>query len=134
VHPRYTGDLDFFVNPSEENASRLISVLDDFGFANLGLGHSDFVEGDQIIQLGHSPNRIDLLTGITFEEAWETKLSAEIDGLPFFITSKEAFAENKRAIGRTARSRGHCFSRTGRDETKLSMRPGLVFTSPPDAG
>jgi hypothetical protein len=115
----------------------LISVLDDFGFANPGLGHSDLVEGDQIVQLGRSPNRIDLLTGITgvnFEEAWETKLSAEIDGLPFFIISKELLLKNKRAIGRPARSRGHCFSRTGRDETKLITPNGLAFTSPPDAG
>jgi hypothetical protein len=71
--------------------SRLISVPDDFGFANLGLGHSDFVEGDQIIPLGHSPNRIDLLTGITFEEAWETKLFAEIDGPPRFHNQQESF-------------------------------------------
>jgi hypothetical protein len=61
-HPRNTGDLDLCVNPTEENASRLVSVLDDFGFANPGLGHSDFVEGDQIVQLDRSPNRIDLLT------------------------------------------------------------------------
>jgi hypothetical protein len=36
--------------------------------------------------------------------------------------------------GSASRSRGHCFSRTGRDETKLITRRGLVFTSPPDAG
>jgi hypothetical protein len=54
----------------------LISVLDDFGFANLGLGRPDFVERDQIIQLGRPPNRIDLLTGIAgvkFEEACSTR-------------------------------------------------------------
>ena len=76
----------------------MISVLDDFGFANPGLGHSDLVEGDQIVQLGRSPNRIDLLTGIAgvnFEEAWGSqKLSAEIDGLPAFIVSKEFLLKN----------------------------------------
>jgi hypothetical protein len=51
----------------------LISILDDFGFADPGLGHSDFVARDQIVQLGRPPNRIDLLTGITFEEGWGDK-------------------------------------------------------------
>ena len=48
-HPHYTGDLDLFVNPSEENVSRSISVLDDFGFDDPSSGHSDFVERDQIV-------------------------------------------------------------------------------------
>lgn len=126
MHPRYTGDLDLFVSPSVTLAS-LIPVL----------GHPDFVERDQIVQLGRSPNRIDLLTGINgvnFEEAWETKLSAAIDGLPLFHNQQIAFAEKQTRDRFAARSRGCCLSRTGRDETKLITRLGLVFTGPPDAG
>ena len=29
-HPRYTGDIDFWVNPRPANAERLMSVLDQF--------------------------------------------------------------------------------------------------------
>jgi hypothetical protein len=36
-HPRYTGDIDFFVRTTPENAERVLRVLDDFGFGNLGI-------------------------------------------------------------------------------------------------
>src|SRR5688572_12181965 len=31
-HPRYTGDIDFFVRPSVENAARVAAVVRAFGF------------------------------------------------------------------------------------------------------
>jgi hypothetical protein len=87
--PRYTGDIDFFVRADSENAIKLEAVIQEFGFGALGLSRKDFVEPDQVIQLGVAPNRIDLLTGlsgVTFDEAWATKLQAELDGIPV-ITS-----------------------------------------------
>jgi hypothetical protein len=33
-HPRFTGDIDFFVRPSTENARRLLRVLEEFGFGS----------------------------------------------------------------------------------------------------
>jgi len=35
--PRYTADLDLLVRPSPENADRLLRVLSDLGFGNLGI-------------------------------------------------------------------------------------------------
>lgn len=101
--PRYTGDLDILVRPSLENAERLVAVLNQFGFVESGFKPSDFVEPDQMIQLGRVPNRIDLLTGITgvaTKNAFEKKVSAELEGLPVFILSKDLLVQNKRAVGR----------------------------------
>ena len=56
-----------------------------------------------MIQLGRAPNRIDLLTsisGVTVEDAFSTRMSTELEGLPVFILSKEALIRNKRAVGR----------------------------------
>jgi hypothetical protein len=61
-YPRTTGDIDFFVEVSEENAGKLIAVLGEFGFASLGLTRQDFLEPKTIVQLGHPPNRIDIVT------------------------------------------------------------------------
>lgn len=33
-YPRYTGDFDFFVKPSPENAKRVVAVLQAFGFGD----------------------------------------------------------------------------------------------------
>ena len=101
--PRYTGDLDILVRPSPENAERLATVLVEFGFAQSDFKASDFIEPDQIVQLGRAPNRIDLLTGISgvaTGEAFEKKISTELAGLPVFMLSKDLLIENKRAVGR----------------------------------
>jgi hypothetical protein len=101
--PRYTGDLDILVRPSQENAERITAVITEFGFAESGFQKGDFVEPDQIIQLGRIPSRIDLMTGITgvaTSEAFATKLSAQLSGVPVFILSKELLIQNKRAVGR----------------------------------
>ena len=101
--PRYTGDLDILIRPSRENAVRIGTILRDFGFANTAFSEADFVEPNQMIQLGRAPNRIDLLTGISgvlTEEALETKVSTDLEGIPVFVLSKELLIQNKRAVGR----------------------------------
>ena len=61
ARPRYTGDPDIFVRPSADNASRLLAALHEFGFGESGLSAADFLQPNQVIQLGRTPNRIDLL-------------------------------------------------------------------------
>jgi hypothetical protein len=102
--PRATGDLDFFVRVSAENARGLKEVIDAFGFASTGLNDSDFLETDQVIQLGVAPYRIDILTGINavdFDEAWSNRVPGELDGLRVNYLSKDLFIRNKLAVGRS---------------------------------
>lgn len=103
-YPRFTGDIDLFLEISDENAERILNVIKRFGFAGLGLAKEDFLREDQVIQLGVAPNRIDLMTflsGVDFQEAWATREQAEIDGLKMPIISKEMLKRNKAASGRT---------------------------------
>jgi hypothetical protein len=102
--PRFTGDIDILVRSSAENAARVASVLGDFSFASLGLSADDFMESDKIIQLGHPPNRIDLITSITgvaFEEAWSGRVAASLHGIPVYFLNRECLIQNKRSTGRT---------------------------------
>jgi hypothetical protein len=102
-YPRTTGDMDFFVEVSEENAHKLEAVLNAFGFAGLGLTAKDFLEPGTIIQLGHPPNRIDLVTsisGVTFAQAWEHRVSDRIEGLIMLFVDKQTLLTNKAASGR----------------------------------
>jgi len=101
--PRYTGDLDILVRPTFENAHMLVHILNEFGFAESGFKAADFLEAEQLIQLGRPPTRIDLLTsitGVSSEEAFATKVPAELDGIPVFVLGKDALIRNKRAVGR----------------------------------
>ncbi len=58
--PRYTKDLDIWVECSSDNANRLVRVLEDFGFASLGVTAVDFETPDLVVQLGYEPNRIEI--------------------------------------------------------------------------
>ncbi len=101
--PRYTGDLDVLVRSSPENAKRLESALQNFGFGALGLKAADFVTSYRVVQLGVPPNRIDILTsitGVSFEEAWQGRAEAEVGGVRMNFIGRQALIQNKRSTGR----------------------------------
>ena len=101
-HPRYTGDIDFWVSAEPGNVDRLLGVLGAFGFASMGLDASDFGH-DTVVQLGQPPHRIDLLTaidGVSFTTCWKRKQTMAIDGLALNFIGLEDFKLNKRAAGR----------------------------------
>lgn len=101
--PRATGDLDLWVRPSEENATRVWSALIRFGAPLEGLREADLTEQDLVIQIGVPPVRIDLLTsvsGLTFEPVWAERIEVEIDGLTVPVIGRRALIVNKRAAGR----------------------------------
>jgi predicted nucleotidyltransferase len=103
ARPRYTGDLDVFVECGSDNAISLMEVIQDFGFGGTGIERADFQQPDYVIQLGRAPNRIDLLTGISgvsFEEAWANRVTASISGLDVAIISRKHLIQNKRAANR----------------------------------
>lgn len=75
-YPRSTKDLDICIKISEENAEKMVKVINDFGLGSLKLKSEDFLKRDFITQLGHEPVRIDILNdidGVSFEDAWENK-------------------------------------------------------------
>jgi hypothetical protein len=102
-HPRYTGDVDFLIDTSPENAARVAAAVSDFGFGSLGLQEGDFRAPEMVIQLGRAPNRIDLLTSVaavSFEEAWKTRVETRLGGLPVWVISKDLLVQNKLAAAR----------------------------------
>lgn len=103
AEPRYTKDIDFFVEGSEENAEKLLNALAGFGFKNIGLSKADFIKSENIVQLGVPPVRIDLmtsLTGLDFAAAWENRVTGKYGGIQTFFVSKADLIQNKMAIGR----------------------------------
>ena len=102
--PRFTGDLDIFVNPDAANAHRILTALEAFGFASVGLTPSDFERPDQVVQLGEPPVRIDLITsitGVSWDEAWAGRVTGRYGDMPVYYIGREQFVANKRATGRT---------------------------------
>jgi hypothetical protein len=102
-HPRFTGDIDFLFRTTPTNVHRILSALAAFGFGSLGITESDLLQPGQVIQLGHPPNRIDLLTsisGVEFDSAWEARVQTFIDDQPVNLLGWDDLLQNKRATGR----------------------------------
>jgi hypothetical protein len=92
----------FFVRTTPANAQRLLAVLTDFGFSTLGITERDLLESRRIVQLGHPPNRIEILTsisGVDFDSAWETRVESTMDGQPVSIIGWNELLRNKKAAG-----------------------------------
>ena len=102
-HPRYTKDLDFWIWPDPVNAEKMVGALQDFGFSGLDITASDFLDTDNVVQLGQPPNRIDLITsvsGLDFETAFENRKESMFEGLPINFISLEDLVKNKTSTGR----------------------------------
>ena len=83
-HPRYTGDLDIWLNSTPKNAEQILKSVNEFGFRSFKLPQADFTKPGNVIQLGHPPLRIDLLTeidGVSCEECFKNRKEVVIGGL-----------------------------------------------------
>lgn len=103
--PRASGDIDLFIRPTPENAARVHAALVKFGapLAAHGMTAADLAQPGSVYQLGLPPRRIDILTeisGVSFDEAWASRVSAHVADQTVFVIGREAFVKNKRAAGR----------------------------------
>ncbi len=101
--PRFTADLDLFINPSPENSHRILTALGEFGFKSVDLTTADFLHPEKVVQLGVPPVRVDILTsltGVSWEEAFSGRSKGKYGDIPVYFIGREQFIANKRALGR----------------------------------
>ena len=100
---RATGDLDVWVRPTPENASKVWGALVAFGAPLQQLTEHDLATPGVVFQIGVVPYRIDLLTsidGVPFEEAWQRRIRVRVEGQEIPLIGREDLLRNKRATGR----------------------------------
>lgn len=104
--PRATQDLDIWVQPTRENASRVWRALAAFGapLDDLDISEDDFVAPGAVVQIGLPPRRVDLLTEISgvadFDDAWEGRVEHELLGRSVPFVGRSTLIANKRAAAR----------------------------------
>ena len=100
-YPRYTKDIDFWIWLNKDNISNLIKAIKEFGFGSLELREEDFMNPENVIQLGYEPNRIDLLVeidGVVFEDCYRNKSEIAIEGIKVdFININDLIKAKKKA-------------------------------------
>lgn len=101
--PRFTGDLDILIRPTEDNARRALSAIAEFGFPTAPLTAAEIVGGTKIIEMGVAPVQIHVMSeisGVTWDEVWAGREFGPLGpgAVPFI--GRDAFLRNKRAAGR----------------------------------
>lgn len=102
-YPRSTGDMDIWIALHPQNATKLVQVLQNFGFAVPGLSADLFLQEGQIVRMGVPPLRIELLntiSGVAFEECYARRQINEIDGILVNLIHVQDLKLNKQASGR----------------------------------
>jgi len=102
-YPRYTKDLDFWIWIDQENAEKTVKSLKEFGFASLGLTPEDFLDPENIVQLGYPPHRIDLITdisGVKFEDCYPNRKEVNFEEVEISFISLDDLITNKKKSGR----------------------------------
>ena len=103
AEPRFTKDLDIWIDVSADNAARVHGALAAFGAPLSGISVLDLATPGNVVQIGVPPNRIDVVTsidGLEFPEAWPDHIVTTYGDQPVPVIGKDALIKNKRASGR----------------------------------
>lgn len=104
-YPRYTGDMDIWINTSEDNANKMLVVMKEFGVVIPGLTKEDFMRDTDLsgVNFGREPLRIDILSsidGVKFYECYPNKLVTDFEGVAMNYISFNDLKKNKLSTGR----------------------------------
>lgn len=99
---RSTFDLDILIEPTLENARRLLEALLAIGFGTASLTTPENVVKNEITIFRDLVN-IDVQTrtpGLDFSAAWQRRVKMSAHGVDFDAISLEDLLASKRAVGR----------------------------------
>ena len=101
--PRYTKDIDIWLEPTPANARKLMRAFGIFGIPLIGVTEDDFANPGTQFNLGVSPCQIDLLTtipGLDFDSAWPNRVTSDENGFPILYLGKADLIRAKQSAGR----------------------------------
>lgn len=100
--PRVTKDIDIFINPTLDNAARLLAAL-----KKIGMGTADLTNAGDIcsaeVTIFKDFIRLDVLTSVTgleFGKAWQNKVYLSLDDIDIPAISLDDLIKAKKASGR----------------------------------
>ncbi|MBL7081075.1 MAG: hypothetical protein ISS44_00700 [Candidatus Omnitrophica bacterium] len=103
TEPRYTKDLDIWIEPKGKNAERVYKALKEFGAPLKDIRSQDFVNEGLVYQIGVAPVRVDIIMGIggiKFNHAWKHRDITTFDGIKLNIIGINELIESKKKAKR----------------------------------
>lgn len=103
TEPRYTKDIDVWINNTADNAERVLKALAEYGAPISDLTVDYLASDDAFFQIGVAPVRIDILgnlVAVDFADCWDRRFVVETDGIPVNFIGIRDLIKNKEASGR----------------------------------
>lgn len=103
TEPRYTKDLDIWIDHAFENAGLVYSALKEFGAPLSDITVNDLTTPLMVYQLGIEPTRIDIIMGLakmTFDDCWKRRELVNLGEIPVNFISLSDLIETKELSGR----------------------------------
>ncbi len=103
TEPRYTKDIDVWVNNTKDNAERVLKALAEYGAPITDLTVEYLASDDAFFQIGIAPVRIDILgnlIAVHFSDCWDRRLVAQVEGMLVNFIGIRDLIKNKEASGR----------------------------------
>jgi len=101
--PRYTKDLDIWVEATRENALKVYEALKEFGAPIKNLKVEDLTNKELFYQIGVAPIRIDIimgLKGVDFSEAWKNKKTTKFGKEHIYVLGLDDLVKTKKTAAR----------------------------------
>jgi hypothetical protein len=103
TEPRYTKNLDVWVDADQQNCERLYRALAECGASLNDTKPEDFMAYGMVHQIGVAPVRVDILSsleGMDFGECWTRRKTEIVRGEQMHFLALDDLIENKRRAGR----------------------------------
>ena len=103
TEPRYTKDLDIWLEADITNSKKVYKVLEEFGAPVDNLKNTDFSKPGILFVMGVAPVRVDVITrvkGAQFKTAWKNREISTLYDIKVPFISKKDLIKTKKAAGR----------------------------------
>jgi predicted nucleotidyltransferase len=99
-YKRTTGDMDLWIEPNNENKERLLIALKEFDFNIEDIEHISQLDFTKHLafHFWEEPGRVDCITyvsNVNFEEAFASKVLADIEGIKIPIIQYQHLIQSK---------------------------------------
>jgi hypothetical protein len=115
--PRFTKDIDLWIDSDHENVRRANRALEEFGSPEL----LTVEDADEILQLGAAPSRIDILRDtidLDFDQVWQRRIESRYGRAPANWIDLDSLLAIKSAIDHPRHQEDARILRAVRDRRK----------------
>lgn len=100
--PRFTGDLDILIQPTRDNAAKLLTAITAFG-SDIDLTPEAVADHRKMIQMGVPPVQLRVMSsisGVSWDDAWADRVQGPLGRPTVAFLGRDTFVRNKQAAGR----------------------------------